>query len=309
MMDKRLRTATIALAAAATLGAAWPADGWAAPKRTAPKQAPALRVEHDVIYGNDPAHRFDVYRPARPVANAPVVFMVHGGGWAVGDKAGPGVAGNKAKRWVPKGMVVVSTNYRLGRAAGPLDQARDVASALALAQKEAPTWGGDPNRFILMGHSSGGHLVALLAASKAIREEFGVKPVLGTVILDGAALDTEITMRARHPGFYDRAFGSNPAYWTSASPYHVLAEKGPPILAVCSPRSCGQAGRFVQKAASLGTRAVKLEQRLSHKEINQRLGADARYTGAVEAFLRTLDRSVASALEPGRERPAASRSR
>ncbi len=106
-------------------------------------------------------------------------------------------------------------------------------------------------------------------------------------------------MKEGHARFYDRAFGSDPAYWKSASPYYALTGKGQPILAVCSTRrfaSCDQAGRFVSKAQSLGVRATVLKEDLSHKDINQRLGEKQDYTKAVDSFLAGLDRSVAKLL-------------
>ncbi|EER58388.1 LipQ, partial [Acidovorax delafieldii 2AN] len=94
-----------------------------------------------------------------------MVFLVHGGGWRHGDKAHERLVQNKVARWVPRGVVLVSVNYRLLPEAGPDEQLRDVARALATAQRQAPGWGADPQRFLTMGHSAGAHLVALLAAT------------------------------------------------------------------------------------------------------------------------------------------------
>jgi arylformamidase len=73
-----------------------------------------------------------------------------------------------------------------------------------------------------MGHSAGAHLVDLLAADPKIAFHEGAKPWLGTVSLDTATLDMEETMRGRHYGFYDAAFGKDPAYWAETSPIHRL---------------------------------------------------------------------------------------
>ena len=43
----------------------------------------AVAVIRDVAYGTDPRQRMDIYRPADP-SNAPVILMVHGGGWRIG---------------------------------------------------------------------------------------------------------------------------------------------------------------------------------------------------------------------------------
>lgn len=253
-----------------------------------------FQVQPDIAYGSDPNQRFDVHGAGRGQA-APVILLVHGGGWAHGDKAARAVVRNKAARWVPRGLILVSVNYRLLPAAGPLEQAKDVALALSKAQALAGSWGGDPNRFILMGHSAGAHLVALLAASPDLALNQGARPWLGTVALDSAAFDIAPIMQGRHPRLYDRAFGRDPAYWRAASPLQVLKPGGAPLLAVCSSRrddSCPQARTFAAQATRLGRSVQVLEQDLSHRAINQELGLSGDYTNAVEAFLRSLDPSL-----------------
>jgi arylformamidase len=270
-------------------------DHSAASARALPE---GTRVLRDVAYGSDPNQRFDVYA-APDARNAPVILMVHGGGWSRGDKAAAQVVDNKLARWLPAGFVVISTNYRMLPQTAPLEQARDVARALAAAQAQAASWGGERGRFILMGHSAGAHLVALLNASPAIATQLGAAPWLGTVALDSAALDVVQTMEGRHFRLHDRAFGRNPADWRAASPYQQLGRGAPPLLAVCSLRrddSCAQARRLEAKARRLGLRSGVLERDLSHKQINQQLGEDGDYTRAVEAFMASLDPVVARAL-------------
>lgn len=262
-----------------------------APGTDGPMILPAgARVVRDVAYGSDRQERFDVYIPAN-ANNAPVIFMVHGGAWFLGDKTERNVVANKVARWLPRGFIVVSTNYRMLPGAAPVEQARDVARALAAAQDKAASWGGDRSRFILMGHSAGAHLVALLASSPAISAGIMSTPWLGTVALDSAALDVTKIMEVRHARFYDRAFGRDPEYWKAASPFHALTAPGRPILLVCSTRrsdSCPQASRFAAKASSLGMKAEVLKEDLSHMEVNAELGKKPDYTRAVEAFFKSL---------------------
>ncbi len=256
------------------------------------------RLVRDVPYGKNSQQRMDIYLPQQ-ATGAPVILMVHGGAWRLGDKDARAVVENKVARWVSRGFIFISTDYRLLPKTAPVEQAQDVAKALATAQGKAVSWGGDPAKFILMGHSAGAHLVALLAASPARAFKLGARPWLGTVALDSAALDVVKIMKAKHARFYDRAFGRDPAYWRTASPFHVLSEIATPFLAVCSTRrsdSCRQASRFVSKATSLNVRASMLEQDLSHKDINQQLGMEGSYTDAVESFMRALDEPAMRAL-------------
>jgi arylformamidase len=261
---------------------------------------PGVRVFRDVSYGNDPRQRFDVYAPAN-ASGATVIFMVHGGAWFLGDKSAQAVVENKVAHWSARGFIVVSANYRMLPAADPLEQAKDVARALAKAQSNAASWGGDRNKFILMGHSAGAHLVALLAASPAIAARFGATPWLAAVLLDSAALDVVVLMKAPHLRLYDRVFGGDERYWRQVSPIDALTRGMPPILAVCSSLradSCAQATRFVAKATSLGTRASVLEEGLSHRGINQQLGVAGGYTDAVESFLSVASPRVGESSAP-----------
>lgn len=264
-------------------GAGEPAADWRPPA--------TVRVLRDVPYGLQARQRMDVYLPPHP-QGAPVVLMVHGGAWRLGDKAMGRVVQHKVERWVPQGVVFVSINYRLLPDAGPLVQVEDVARALAEAQRLAPGWGADPRRFVAMGHSAGAHLVALLAASPALLQQQGAQPVRATVSLDSAALDVPVVMQQRHLRLYDAAFGADPAQWELASPVHQLRQATAPVLAVCSSRrriACDQAQRFAAQGRALGMRVQVLPQDLSHRETNELLGLSGPYTDAVEAFLRSVD--------------------
>lgn len=262
---------------------------------TQPPQLPAgTRALVDIAYGDDARQRFDAYLPARPVPGAPVILFVHGGGWANGNKDNPGVVEGKAGQWLPKGSVLVSTNYRLRPATAPLDQARDVARALAQVQRLAPDWGADPARVVLMGHSAGAHLAALVGASPALWREAGARPPLGVVSLDSGALDVpDMMRRPRLPPLYDRAFGADPDDWVAASPQHQLTAQAVPMLLVCSTRrndACPQARAFQAKAATLGVAMEVLPQALSHRQLNRELGLPSDYTAAVDRWLDALAR-------------------
>ena len=268
----------------------------------ATKRQPSLR---DVPYGSDPLQRMDVYLPDAfvPAANAdnkntgtaarksPVILMVHGGGWRHGDKASSAVVDNKAAHWLARGYVFVSVNNRLLPQANPLEQARDVAQALAAAQAQARSWGADPAQFILMGHSAGAHLVALVHTSPDLVAEAGARPWLGTVALDTAAVDVSPIMQGRHFRLYDAAFGTDPAFWRAMSPTQQLTAGAKPILLVCSTRrdaSCQQADAMANRGGPLGVRVQVLRQDLSHRDINQQLGLPGAYTEAVDAFIGSL---------------------
>ncbi|RDI23314.1 acetyl esterase/lipase [Pseudacidovorax intermedius] len=240
-------------------------------------------------YGPDPAQRLDVYLPAQP-HGAPILVMVHGGAWMFGRPDAPNVVDAKVAHWVrERGFVFVSVGYRLVPQVDVRAQAQDVARALAEVQRLAPDWHADADRLVLMGHSAGAHLVALLSADPSLATAQGARRWRGTVVLDSAALDTEGLMQHRHLRFYDRAFGADPALWRAVSPTARLAPGSLPMLLVCASErrddSCGQSARFADRVRAAGGQATVLPQPLSHGEINAQLGTPSGYTQAVDRFI------------------------
>lgn len=243
------------------------------------------RAQRNIAYGEHADQRMDVYIPDG-ARDAPVLFLVHGGGWRRGDKAHGRLIGNKLAHWLPAGVIVVSVNYRMLPDADVLTQRDDVAAALARAQSLAPSWGGDPLRFVLMGHSAGAHLVALLAAAPQ-----GERRWLGSVLLDSGALDVERLMQERHAGLFDDALGKDPAFWRATSPLYQLGGPTAPWLAVCSSRrrqACDQVKVFAQRVRETGGRIDELPVDLSHGDINEQLGLPGDYTRRVDDFLRGI---------------------
>jgi acetyl esterase/lipase len=258
--------------------------------------APA-KVLRNIAYGSNPLQRYDVYLPAH-AHDAPVIFMVHGGGWRRGDKNAAAVVQAKVARWVARGFVLVSVNYRL--LPTPIDeQADDLAHALAAAQAHAAQWGADPRHFILMGHSAGAQLVALVNADPARATAAGARPWLGAVLIDTAMLNVPRTMRRRHPRFYDRVFGNQPRYWRKVSPLQQLRADAPPMLLVCSSRrrrSCPQAHAFAAAARADDVRASVMSEALGHRQLDADLGGENAYTRQVERFMAALAPAIARRL-------------
>lgn len=238
-------------------------------------------VDRDIPYGRRPAQRLDVHRP-RGVSGAPVLVLVHGGAWAIGDKAQPEFVDAKAAHYTARGWVVVSINYRLLPWGGPAEQADDVAKALLAVQRQIGRWGGDGARVCLLGHSTGAHLGALVLA----RGE--VSGLAGAVLLDSAALDVVRVMQGPHLPLHERAFGTDPARWAELSPWHQLRAAPPPLLLVCSSQradSQAQSQRFAEQARHFGGHAEVLALDLGHAEINRGLGRPGVFTEAVDTFL------------------------
>lgn len=281
------------LAVLLSLLTAGTATAWSLRDRVAATALPeGVRVEREIAYGPDPAQRLDVYRPAAEGRDRPLILMVHGGAWRIGDKAARGVVSAKVYAWVPAGAVLVSINYRMLPARDALAQRDDVARALAFVQAHARDWGADPSRIVLMGHSAGAHLVALLSADPSRGREFGARPWRGTVVLDSAAVDVPALMNRRHLPLYDAAFGDDPARWRLASPRHALVRDAVPMLLACSTqrrdRPCDAARGLAAAAATVGAEVRVLPQDLDHAGVSAELGKPGAYTDAVNDFLAVV---------------------
>ena len=101
----------------------------------------------------------DLFQP-KGVTKAPALIAVHGGGWQNGSRAG-------YRYWGPflarNGYVVLSIDYRLGKAGAYPGAVYDVKAAIQFVRAKASDLGVDPDRIGLMGDSAGAHLVALMA--------------------------------------------------------------------------------------------------------------------------------------------------
>ncbi|MCY1161061.1 alpha/beta hydrolase fold protein [compost metagenome] len=247
----------------------------------------------NIAYGPHPQQAMDVYFPTQPLTDktpAPLIVMVHGGAWTIGDKNNAAVVKNKVDYWSKQGWIFISINYRLVPNATLQQQTQDIAEALIYIQNQAPNWHADSKRLVLMGHSAGAHLVSLLT-TRPLWLTSQPQPWRATVALDSAAYHVEKIMQNRHSHFYDQAFSDQPSNWKMLSPISQLHQALPAFLAVCSTtrpdQPCTQAQQFIQQAQKLGTKAQLLPLPLSHIEINKSLGKNNPYTQAVDQFIQS----------------------
>lgn len=107
-------------------------------------------------------HRLDLYFPDGPTSY-PVLLLVHGGAWMLGDKGFFGWGEALGRYFASRGLGVVLPSYRLSPTVQHPAHVCDLARAVAWTVHNLPRYGGDSQRLFLCGHSAGGHLVCLLA--------------------------------------------------------------------------------------------------------------------------------------------------
>ncbi len=155
---------------AALLNATVPTDG--------------ITVLRDIQYGKLRRESLDVYRPSTAGSGRPVVVFLYGGSWRDGSKAEYlFVAATLARR----GVVVVVPDYRVYPEVRYPAFLRDCARAVGWTLAHAASFGGDPARVSVVGHSAGAYNALMLALDPALLGTAGRSPtdLAGVVGLAG----------------------------------------------------------------------------------------------------------------------------
>jgi acetyl esterase/lipase len=251
--------------------------------------AHAQEVKRDIPYTKnaDKLQVLDVYSPLK-AKNLPVVFWIHGGGWQGGDKS---EVHFKPQVFNGKGFVFVSTNYRLLPNVDMATLTRDVAKSIRWVHDHIAEYGGDPKRLLIMGHSAGAQLAALICTDDRYLKAEGLSLAIikGCVPVDGDTYDIPAMIevaetRWRVHGlpaakFSHRIkFGNDPEKHKDFSAVtHVAKDKGIPpflILYVANhPDVTAQAQRLgnVLKGADVPVTVFGAKE-TTHTKINADLG-------------------------------------
>jgi arylformamidase len=255
-------------------------------------------TEH--AYGSEPLQKLDFFPAKASSGKAPLLVFVHGGGWKRGDK-GNATGKDLAPHYVAQGYAVASINYRLVPAATVEQQAADVAASVAWLRSNAAKLGIDPARIVLMGHSAGAHLVALVGTDPRYLRGAGLgfNAVRGVIPNDGAAYDVAQQMidgNTMMQDTYMQAFGTDPARQRALSPtFQAEAPNAPTFLLIHIQRPDGvrQAAALADALKRAGTRVqvngFPGEGLSGHMAINRQLG-DPAYpaTPVVDAWLKAV---------------------
>jgi len=136
-----------------------------------------------VAFGDHPRQRLDIYAPPRPTGAAPPVFVwFYGGAWNSGRRSD--------YRWVgqalaAQGFLAVLPDHRIVPEVRYPGFVEDAALAVAAAGRLAAEHGGDPERIVVGGHSSGAYNAAMLAFDRRWLAAAGAPPVRAFAGLSG----------------------------------------------------------------------------------------------------------------------------
>jgi acetyl esterase/lipase len=237
-----LRAFTLAPTVRRDASAAWPlapaglgpAFSWRRLFQADP-QGPAL-IREDAVY--DTARQLDLtcWRRADGEGQGllrPYILVIHGGGWDGGQR-GDFPAWDRAL--AEKNYGVVDIDYRLAPASPWPAQREDILKAMMVVRQNAPRWGFDAGRCVLMGRSAGAQLALATAYSHSDPAIKGVVSFYGPADLFFAyqygSPDDILSSLDLLKNFCAGTPSSNPTAYQSASPYfHVDAQTPPTLLA------------------------------------------------------------------------------
>jgi len=278
-----------------------------APLPAARSVAGGCRVLAGVPYGAIPGVRpleLDLWLPAEGDGPVPVVVFLHGGGWRLGSRHGPGPGfadPTPFEELARAGIAVASIDYRLsGEATWPA-QLHDAKAAVRWLRSRADEIGVDPERIAAWGESAGGHLAELLGlVTDSVLE--GAVGVAGTssrvsaVVAwyapsDVAAVATDIGADPADPATREAQLLGAPApsvpeLAAQASPVSHVRPDAPPFLLLH-----GEADRFVPCVQSVRLHTALVEAGVE-AELYLYEDADHMWLGSADAASDALTRTV-----------------
>lgn len=134
----------------------------------AAESAHAAEPMLDIVYAESEHGplQLDIHLPEQ--RNAPLVLWIHGGAWRAGSRASP-----SAVSIVEQGFALASIGFRQSPVAPFPAQVHDIKAAIRFLRANAERYGYDASRIAIWGHSSGGHLAALVGTTNGVAEMEG----------------------------------------------------------------------------------------------------------------------------------------
>lgn len=194
------------------------------------------------------AEKLDLYLPEnrKPGKMSPAVVMIHGGGWAGGDKAAlreyeTGAILARA------GYVAASINYQMAPGKRWPTNVHDCKNAVRFLRANAGKYGVDAKHIGVMGGSAGGHLALMVAYTSGVPGLEPTSPYPGvssrvSCVIDLYGITNLLTRQKTDPrgkptgersnttALFPQTRQQDPGRWRLASPVSYVAKTSPPTL-------------------------------------------------------------------------------
>ncbi|MEM6603318.1 MAG: alpha/beta hydrolase [Pseudomonadota bacterium] len=184
-----------------------------------------VRVAENIAYGDKIAQKLDLYLPRdKGLAKPPLIIFFYGGGWTSGDKD---VYKFLAESFIEKNYALAVPNYTLYPDAKFPDFMYDAAKAVSYLYKHHEKYDFDRDNIIIMGHSAGAYIAAMLAADKTYLTSVSTKDIPFRAII-GLSGPYAFTPREEP---YTNIFGPPKNYPSMKIPAFVTEDIPPHFLA------------------------------------------------------------------------------
>ncbi len=205
--------------------------------RIASVEAPApVQVRKNLVYAQrgELALGLDLYLPGPAGKPAPLVVLVHGGGWASGERANMAPL---AARLAARGIAAATVSYRLSGQARYPAAIDDVKEAVRWLRKGAGGFNVDPERVAIAGGSAGGQIASLVGMlePQAIRAVVSIDGLSDFTSEDARKYEDDPAKKPSAAGaWFGGRYSEKEALWRDASPITHAGKGSPPVLFIVS---------------------------------------------------------------------------
>lgn len=211
----------------------------------APKRTPASGpVVSNILYrsadeARDPYSRrqcvLDISVPAT-ATDFPTVIWFHGGGLTAGSKEIPAQLLNQ-------GVAVVGVGYRLTPHVKVTDCIDDAAAAVSWVLKNIESYGGNPKKVIVTGHSAGGYLAMMIGLDPQWLKKYGTRPdqLAGLAPFSGQTITHAAARR-------EKGMPDSQPYVDQLAPLFHIRKDAPPLLLLVGDREQELFARYDENA-------------------------------------------------------------
>lgn len=166
----------------------------------------------------------------------PTVIWFHGGGLTGGSKQIPAPLLNQ-------GFAVAGVGYRLTPHVKVTDCIDDAAAAVSWVLKNIESYGGDPKKVIVSGHSAGGYLTMMIGLDPQWMAKHGTRPdqLAGLAPFSG---QTITHAAARH----EKGMPNSQPFVDELAPLFHIRKDAPPLLLLVGDREKELFARYDENA-------------------------------------------------------------
>lgn len=234
-------------------------------------------------YGPAEADLIDIFAPVN-AAGVPILVFIHGGAWSRNSRLD---ASFPAPTLVGRGAAYAAPDFGSLKTLRLPEMIENCRRAVEWTFRNAASFGGDPNRLYLAGHSSGGHLAGCVLVTDWARRGLPVDTLKGALLMSGMYDLHPVVLSSR-----SKFLHITPEEEATASPMRHLAHVTCPVAVTWadedSPEFKRQSTVFADALQGMGQLASRtIAFNANHFQEDDRLGQpDSEISQALFALMK-----------------------